>query len=64
MQVAVTWWHRGDTQSITKRDCWQKGGPESREERLRGSSLQTFGVHLKEWSTAIILFIILAENCE
>lgn len=40
-------------------DCWRKGDPERGGGRPRGNSLSTFGVHLKEWSTAQHNVIIL-----
>lgn len=52
MQGGLEWYHRGSAQSITRRDCWQKGGPERGGGRFMGSSLLIFGAHLKEWSSS------------
>lgn len=52
MQVAEKWYHHGDAQSIIRRGSWREGGPEKGGGGLRGSSVQTSGVHPKEWDTA------------
>lgn len=50
MQVAegaTTVMHRAP-----RRGSWRNSGPEKGGGGLRGSSVQTFGVHLKDWITS------------